>query len=123
MIVYVSQQDDYAPKGQSNEMRELLFTGTKTGDSPGRVFYASAVTAPGGDGSVLQLGVGTAPGTMPSFSASRKNQEALDLLIAKVRRALASPETSKPEPKESFAIQWDGTVVPWTEGDFPEDDD
>lgn len=123
-LLYVSQQDDdYTIKGLCNEMREMIFIGTKTGDSPGRVFAATVVPDPGGAGAVLQLSVGLAPNAMPSFSNSRKNQDALDLLIRKVETALAEPGSSRPEPMASHAVQWDGTVVPWTSGDFPEDPD
>lgn len=123
-LLYVTQTDDYEIKGLCNEQQEMIFVGTKSGDSPGRVFAAFVRPDPrAGAGSVLQLSVGLAPNAWPSLTNSRKNQEGLDLLIEKVTAALADPESSRPEPMDSHAVQWNGTVVPWTSGDFPEDPD
>ena len=78
-----------------------------------------AVVESDGAGSVLQLVVTGAPGAPQALLDGRKNKVAATQFIADVEAALAAPTPAQPEPVASFATMPDGSIVPWTSGEWP----
>jgi hypothetical protein len=115
-VVHVVRQGPYEIGGLSNERREMVFVSGKTLMSWGHMF-ATQVEADG-TGSVLRLIVVVAPGSPPALMDGRKNKKAAAQFIEDVETALAGPPL-QPEPVESFATMPDGTIVPWTTGEWP----
>lgn len=116
-VLHVVQQGGYEISGLSNERHELVFTSGKTLMSWGHMY--AAVVESDGNGSALKLVVAVVPGAPKALMDGRKNQKAATQFIADVEAALAGPTPAQPEPAESFATMPDGTIVPWTTGEWP----
>jgi hypothetical protein len=116
-LLVAVQDGPYEIGGVQHERRELVFHRGRSALSWGHVFVA--LVLPEGTGAELRMRVAGVPGAPRALLDGRKNKAAGDKLLASVRAVLDDPGPPTPAPVESFATMPDGTVVPWTDGDFP----